>query len=714
MKNIYDWIHELLLPFDNPVIFEIGANTGSDTVKLAAIEGAMVHAFEPEPRCDLSGLPGNVAVNRVAVSDMKGSAEFNLSDSPGHVWTYSSSLLKPKNHLTAHKHVQFTRKVTVDTIRLDDYCRDHAIDHIDFLWMDVQGAEAKVFAGGSEILKHTRYIYTEYSDDEMYEGQVPLSSLLSMLKTFSVIDVWPKEPSNVLLRNDNYHHDMIIRIDDFPSGVRPVLPDLTVFFRIFDHFEANNIRFHLGIVPDVLKNCVIPEDQQRLKTYKCLVPCQHGYDHRYFEMSAKLMKAGDLYNRKTLGTFNEFENVDPLLLNKRIAAGKKYLEEFFSQPVDYYIPVCNIIDQPLINALRANRFRRMFTMKYNTSKAGPMRQILTAFSGKLADWDRSPADCIGLHITWEYDYVMEHGWDAWVRVFNEKILNRQNNVVPIQNTTVEKAPEQNDIPRIANFYWNTETPLSFLRYLTLATFRHHHPGWKMNLWTSASNRANVWAGDHEKQDFQSYTGKNYLDELTDLDVQVIPFNYQIAEGLAPNYISDIARFRTIDDGGWFFDLDQIFCRPFDDLCSNDFVTGCGGDGSMYCGVLGASPHSGVPSLVNRNQVARLARSNSVSMYGELGNVFLHKLSKTDEWKNATAGERHLITDYHYFYPVKSSGEVSLVYDGKIEVPQSTNNYALHWYGGHPLSQQFNAKYTAEFAAGSTDSISVYCRKIGLL
>jgi len=711
--NIYEWIDELLASVDNPVIFEIGANTGSDTVKLAAIEGATVHAFEPEPRCDLSGLPGNVSVNRVAVSDSKGTAEFNLSDSPGHVWTYSSSLLKPKNHLTAHKHVQFNRKVTVETIRLDDYCRDHAIGHIDFLWMDVQGAEAKVFAGAPEILKRTRYVYTEYSDDEMYEGQVPLKNLLSMLKTFSVMDVWPKEPSNVLLRNDNYHRDMIIRIDDFPTGVRPVLPDLSVFFKIFDHFEANNIRFHLGIVPDVLKTCVFPDDQERLKKYKCLIPCQHGYDHRYFEMSAKLMMAGDLFNRKTLGTFNEFDKVDPLLLNKRIANGKKYLEEFFGKPVDYYIPVCNIIDQPLINALRANRFGRVFTMKYNTAKAGPMRQILTSFSGKLADWDRSPADCIGLHITWEYDYVMEHGWEAWSRVFNEKLIHKETYTLPVQKTEDEKAPKEPEIPRVANFYWNAETPISFLRYLTIATFRYHHPGWKINLWTSGSNRSNVWNG-HEKQDFQSYNGRNYMADLLTLNVNIMQFNYQIAEGLAPNYISDIARFRTIDEGGWFFDLDQVLCRPFDDLCCYDFVAGRGGDGSMYCGVLGASPHSEVPSLVNRNQVARLLKSKNTAQYGELGNVFLHKLSKTEEWKEATAGEKHFITGHPFFYPVKSSGEVPLIYEGKITVPDNENNYALHWYGGHPLSQEFNAKYTAEFAAGSTDSISVYCRSIGLL
>ena len=166
-KGIHEWIGELIGGIENPVIFEVGANTGSDTVKLASVKGAFVHAFEPEPRCNLSEMPANVAVNKVAVSDQQGEATFNLSDSKGHEWTYSSSLLNPKNHLVVHKHVQFNRQVVVKTVRLDDYCRSKKVKHIDFLWMDVQGAEAKVFAGAAEILKNTRYIYTEYSNDEM-------------------------------------------------------------------------------------------------------------------------------------------------------------------------------------------------------------------------------------------------------------------------------------------------------------------------------------------------------------------------------------------------------------------------------------------------------------------------------------------------------------------------------------------------------------------
>jgi FkbM family methyltransferase len=204
VKDIYDWIAEIMSINPNPVIFELGANIGSDTVRLAKIKASTIHAFEPEPRCDLSGMPGNVIINKMAVCDKNGIATFHMSDSPGHVWTYSSSLLPPKNHLTAHDYVQFERDVQVITVRLDDYCQWNNINSIDLLWMDVQGAEHKVFAGATNILQRTKYIYTEYSDYEMYEGQVRLVKLLDMLDTFDIVDIWSKEPSNVLLKNRTY------------------------------------------------------------------------------------------------------------------------------------------------------------------------------------------------------------------------------------------------------------------------------------------------------------------------------------------------------------------------------------------------------------------------------------------------------------------------------------------------------------------------------
>jgi len=41
----------------------------------------------------------------------------------------------------------------------------------------MQGAEGDLIAGGQETVANTHYLYTEYSDDEWYEGQPTLAQL---------------------------------------------------------------------------------------------------------------------------------------------------------------------------------------------------------------------------------------------------------------------------------------------------------------------------------------------------------------------------------------------------------------------------------------------------------------------------------------------------------------------------------------------------------
>ena len=86
--------------------------------------------------------------------------------------------------------------VALDTIR-----RQHKLDIVDFIWADIQGAEEEMIRGGSETLARTRDLYTEYSDDELYEGQITLDQILAMLPRFRVLELWPDD---VLLENRDF------------------------------------------------------------------------------------------------------------------------------------------------------------------------------------------------------------------------------------------------------------------------------------------------------------------------------------------------------------------------------------------------------------------------------------------------------------------------------------------------------------------------------
>jgi hypothetical protein len=67
--------------------------------------------------------------------------------------------------------------------------------------MDVQGAERDVLSGGKRTLERTRFLYTEYGEREMYEGQYTFKQLVNALPEFEVVT---RYPADVLLRNARF------------------------------------------------------------------------------------------------------------------------------------------------------------------------------------------------------------------------------------------------------------------------------------------------------------------------------------------------------------------------------------------------------------------------------------------------------------------------------------------------------------------------------
>lgn len=87
----------------------------------------------------------------------------------------SSSMLKPKIHLTQYPHIQFNERCEVDMVRLDDYQFDK--QKYNFINIDVQGFELEVFKGASKILKNIDYIMTEVNRAEVYESNATVDQL---------------------------------------------------------------------------------------------------------------------------------------------------------------------------------------------------------------------------------------------------------------------------------------------------------------------------------------------------------------------------------------------------------------------------------------------------------------------------------------------------------------------------------------------------------
>lgn len=214
--SIYDFINNTFN--SESVFFEIGCHFGTDTKKLLQVTKNL-HCFEPDPRNIkiFKEKIQNIKINEFAISNKDGEIEFYLSS--GNVfeskygptsddflnkndWSASSSIKKPKNHLINTPWVKFKEKIIVKTKKLDTYCLENNVSKIDFIWMDVQGAELDVFEGCKNSLGSIQYIYTEYSDNELYEGQATKTQILNFLG-----DNWvlvSDYGGDILLKNKNY------------------------------------------------------------------------------------------------------------------------------------------------------------------------------------------------------------------------------------------------------------------------------------------------------------------------------------------------------------------------------------------------------------------------------------------------------------------------------------------------------------------------------
>lgn len=199
-EPIRNWVQRTFTGPAPKIFFELGAHDGGDTAWMAALPNVTIHAFEPDPRNRPPARP-NVHLNRAAIAARDGHSPFVLSKwGWNREWTYSSSLRRPKNHLDRYP-VTFGDTIEVETVALDSYAERHGIEAVDFIWADIQGAEGDMARGGRELLARTRYLFTEYSDDEMYEGQATLTELLAMLPGYRVLELYEDD---VLLENTRF------------------------------------------------------------------------------------------------------------------------------------------------------------------------------------------------------------------------------------------------------------------------------------------------------------------------------------------------------------------------------------------------------------------------------------------------------------------------------------------------------------------------------
>lgn len=205
-----EYIKELLNKED-PIILDIGCYDGNDSEILSRMfKHPTIFCFEADPKAQK--LFENVNKNNIytilykcAMGNTNGDVTFYLSiDAKTKLQSGNSSSLKlAKNHLKYFSHIEF-ESAHVPCVKLDTWYDEILKSKIiDFIWADVNGGEEDLILGGINTIKNkTRYLYIEYSDDELWENQIKLQQILDYLPGFFMKNKYPKSYyGDVLLEN---------------------------------------------------------------------------------------------------------------------------------------------------------------------------------------------------------------------------------------------------------------------------------------------------------------------------------------------------------------------------------------------------------------------------------------------------------------------------------------------------------------------------------
>ncbi len=151
-KNVISYLSRSLGPNTSPVIFDVGANVGAYALEAIAVFGekAQLYCFEPLKEAFVvlnNAIAGhkNVRTYNFGFGERGGSATL-CSDSE------ASMLATAYPRKMDHLGVDLRYKEQVNIMRLDDFCSDNKVSHIDLLKIDVEGGELSVLKGSMSLI----------------------------------------------------------------------------------------------------------------------------------------------------------------------------------------------------------------------------------------------------------------------------------------------------------------------------------------------------------------------------------------------------------------------------------------------------------------------------------------------------------------------------------------------------------------------------------
>ena len=255
------------------------------------------------------------------------------------------------------------------------------------------------------------------------------------------------------------------------------------------------------------------------------------------------------------------------------------------------------------------------------------------------------------------------------------------------------------IPKEVFFFWGNTT-LSWMRYLTLKSFRDLNPSWGITLYQHTPNQTSKTWETPETQDFHSGDYKDYSDHLSDLDISIQEWEppAEVPKDIGPQHISNFLKWHILaTQGGIYADMDILWIRSFDSfwediqkstavICYKDWFS---------IGVLASQPNSDLfreiyESALQTYDLAKYQSAGVKSLLALLkGNQTFDGLRRTFPLEKIF----NIPMDYFYFWTYRALDKLFSENYKFSDFPEAT--LGVHWYAGHSTAQRWNGFLTAD-------------------
>ena len=189
-KNPHEMLHYVsrFLP-SSPVILEAGGNRGEDTNRMKSIwPTATMHVFEPLPSSFKVMLMNTEHLSNVfcypyALTNYSGETNFYI-DMPNNA---ASSIGYP---VKWNEHEFDKTPINVPCTTIDEWAKLNHVDHVDFMWLDMESHELYALEHALTIMSTVKAIYTEVAYVPVRQGSCLYHDLKRFLKMHGFMEVW--------------------------------------------------------------------------------------------------------------------------------------------------------------------------------------------------------------------------------------------------------------------------------------------------------------------------------------------------------------------------------------------------------------------------------------------------------------------------------------------------------------------------------------------